>query len=95
MVTYKCTNCVFQGDTLSEVPLKKKCPVCGDEVKIMEIQIEETKIVEKIEEPIVEKEIVDVSDLDNKSKERVKDLKEDLEDDGKRNRSNKKSKKKW
>lgn len=30
---YKCTNCEYQGDKLSEKPLKDKCPSCGDEVK--------------------------------------------------------------
>lgn len=40
------------------------------------------------------KDVLDVSGLDNKSKARVKDLKEDLADDGKRNMSHKKLKNK-
>ena len=50
----------------------------------------ETLEDEPVEEE--EKEMVDVSDLDEKSKERVEDLKEDLKDDGKRNHSHKKKK---
>jgi len=38
------------------------------------------------------KEMIDVSELDEKSKARVKDLKDDLKDDGKRNNSHKKAK---
>lgn len=40
----------------------------------------------------VEEKEVSIEALDDKSKERVKDFVEDLKDDGKRNRSNKKKK---
>jgi len=49
------------------------------------VDLEEKK-EEKIEE-------LDISELDKKSKERIQDFKEDLEDDGKRNYSNRKKKK--
>ena len=62
--------------------------------KIVEVPV---KVEEKVvEEPVIleeSKEVVDVSELDKKSQERVEDLKEDLKDDGKANQSHKKKKK--
>jgi len=52
--------------------------------------IEDKTIVSEI---VVEKEVIDVSNLDEKSKERVEEIVEDLKDDGKRNYSNKKKRK--
>ena len=51
---YKCTNCSWEGTVLSEVPLKGKCPVCGDEVK----KIEDTEVVEEV--PVEEQPMKDV-----------------------------------
>jgi len=62
---YKCNNCSWEGEELSIVPLKGKCPVCGDSVSLS------TSVPVK-----------------NVIQERVKDLTEDLLDDGKRNFSN-------
>ena len=76
-MTFKCINCSWEGDTLSEKPLKGKCPVCGDNVS------------GKGKEPLIPK--VDISP---EKKSRIKDFVEDILDDGKRNRSNRKKKKK-
>jgi hypothetical protein len=46
-----------------------------------------------VSESVIEKKIIDVSNLDDKLKERVEDIIEDLKDDGKRNYSHKKKRK--
>lgn len=60
--------------------------------EIVEEEAAEEPVEEEAEVEEEKKEVVDVSDLDEKSKARVEDLKEDLKDDGKRNHSHKKKK---
>jgi len=62
--------------------------------ELEKVEKKKSKTEEKEEVAEEKKDTVDVSELDEKSKARVKDLKDDLKDDGKRNRSNKKAKSK-
>ena len=75
---HKCTNCAWEGNVLSEKPLKGYCPVCGDKVS----KVEES--IKPLEEPIEE------SKPESRS---LKDKLIDILDDGKLNHSNKPSKK--
>jgi len=65
------------------------CSDCSKEKK-MASKEEMKKRINRLKKE--KKEMIDVSELDEKSKARVKDLKEDLKDDGKRNNSHKKAK---
>ena len=73
---HKCINCIWEGNELSDKPIKDKCPVCGDEVSGLAtpIQKQDTKPSKSI-------------------LSRIKDVTEDLLDDGKLNHSNNPTKK--
>lgn len=77
---YECINCIWKGEILSIKPLEGKCPICGDEVLGQEIIVQDSK---------GSKDSVNIS-VPNKPSliARVKDVVDDLKDDGKRNYSN-------
>ena len=86
---YKCLNCKWEGKELSINPIRDKCPVCGDEIKVLNYnpQIHKPKVEDNLD--IEEK----LEDQPQSIVDRVKDVVDDLVDDGKRNYSNRKKKK--
>lgn len=62
---YECTNCNWKGHELSKRPNDRhdgKCPVCGDDVSVMEqVQVSEPVVTipdDGMTEPVIESESV-------------------------------------
>lgn len=62
MIKYKCINCPWEGEVLSEKPLKGKCFRCGDEVK--ELKQPEPVKVEPVKVEVVKEVVKNSLDLD-------------------------------
>lgn len=86
---YKCTNCKWEGEELTkqsgQVKLKDKCPACGDNVKLVGTLPKPKPVVKESESKTLK--------VKNAVFNRLKGIKEDLEDDGKLNYSNRPKKK--
>lgn len=51
-MTYKCTNCTWEGEVLSTKPLEGFCPICGDKVTGTTIKKETEKLEPELQDRV-------------------------------------------